>query len=318
MRRSVIALVGATSLLVAEGATAPLQNPLIGDEIGIDHILLWSRDNKSAETAFERLGFTVSPKAGSYGAGISNKLVWFKNWTFIEFLWLSEPNKAKAEAEKEYAHASTTNGSNGFGISVRDADETYRMLSAAGLNPEQPGAEAYDPDGPDGPKAPVVNQWRFMFLKDAALAGNPFFVEYKKKAEGDRPEQHANGAQRMSAVWILVKDLPKATTKYAGAAFGPGRRVVLRNLGLAGVALRAGEGEIFLLKPTRMGAYNQALQRRGEHVFGISLQVSDLEATRKLLKKRIGSDPMPHSGRFGHSIIPAVQAPLGLTFEFHQ
>jgi hypothetical protein len=317
MKRGAIALMGAASLFVA-GVAAAQQNPLIGGEIGIDHILLWSKDNRSAETALDKLGFTLSPKAGSYGAGISNKLVWFKNWTFIEFLWLSEPEKARAEAKKEYAFATTTNGANGFGISVRNADETYRTLAAAGLNPEQPGAEAYDPDGPNGPKEPVVNQWRFMFLKDASLAGNPFFVEYKKKAEGMRSERHANGAQRMSAIWVLVADANEAARKYTGAAFAPGRPIVLERLGLKGVALQAGEGEIFLLQPTRTGAYTQVLQRRGEHVAGISVQVSDLAATRKLLKERTGSEPMLHSGAFGRSLIPTVQAPLGLTFEFHQ
>ncbi|MGV3555169.1 MAG: VOC family protein [Croceibacterium sp.] len=318
MRHTVIALIGAAALVSAAGAAIARSNPLIGDEIGVDHVLLWSKDDKSAEAAFERLGFTLSEKAGSYGAGISNKLVWFKNWTFIEFLWLSEPSRTKAEAEKEYAFATTTNGSNGFGISVRNADETYRTLASAGLNPDQPGAEAYDPDGPEGPKAPVVNQWRFMFLKEGSLAGNPFFVEYKKKAEGQRPEQHANGAQRMSAIWILVEDARKAATAYTGAAFSVGRPIDYNKLGLKGVALEAGEGEIFLLQPTRNGAYRRDLQRRGEHVVGISVQVLDLGAVQKVLKQRMGKSPLRETGRFGPSLIPDVQAPLGLTFEFHR
>ena len=95
------------------------------------------------------LGFTLSPKAGSYGAGISNKLIWFKNWSFIEFLWLSDAEKARVEAPKEYEFVANNNGSNAFGINIADADHTYAELAKAGLDPEKPGAEAWDPDGPN-------------------------------------------------------------------------------------------------------------------------------------------------------------------------
>ena len=317
MRRAVIALLAVVSALSAAAPVRSPGNPLIGNEIGVDHILLWSKDNRAGEAALDRLGFTLTEKPGSYGAGISNKLVWFGNWSFIEFLWLSDPARAKAEAAKEHAFATTTNGSNGFGISVRDADETYRTLAAARLDPDQPGAEAYDPDGPGGPKPPVVNQWRFMFLKDGALAGNPFFVEYKTKAQGERSKRHPNGARRLSAVWILVDDAAKAAADYAGAAFHGGRRIEFASLGLTGVALVAGQGEIFLLQPGRAGPYRTALQRRGAHVFGISLQVFDLDATQQLLQARLGSAPRQHSGPYRRAFIPPVQPPLGLTIAFH-
>ena len=110
----------------------------------------------------------------------------------------------------------------------------------------------------------------------------------------------------------------KAATAYTGAAFSVGRPIDYNKLGLKGVALEAGEGEFFLLQPTRNGAYRRALQRRGEHVVGISVQVSDLGAVQKVLKQRMGKSPLRETGRFGPSLIPDVQAPLGLTFEFHR
>ena len=58
------------------------RHPLIGDTIGLDHVLLWAGDQVAAEAQLRRLGFVLSSKAGSYGAGISNKLIRFENHSF--------------------------------------------------------------------------------------------------------------------------------------------------------------------------------------------------------------------------------------------
>lgn len=108
-----------------------------------------------------------------------------------------------------------------------------------------------DPDGPDGPKPAVVNQWRFMFLKEGALPGNPFFLEYNLPEGAAKPRSdQPNGAKALSSVWVLVKDLAGAEMAYRRASFTPSRTVTVPGVG-KGIALGAGEGEIFLLTPTK-------------------------------------------------------------------
>jgi Glyoxalase-like domain len=291
---------------------------LIGEEVGLDHVLLWSGDQAAAEKALSDRGFSLSFKAGSYGAGISNRIVWFENWSFIEFLWLSEPERAKAEAPEEYAFVSKYSGSNAFGISIEDADTTYAALSKAGLDPDEPGAEAWDPDGPAGPAKPIINEWRFMFLKSQALAGNPFFVEYRKASNEPRAETHPNGALKLSAVWVLVHDLERAITAYRGAQFTPKGRVSIKTLELNGVSLSAGDGEIFLLEPAVGSSLRTALKDRGDHVYGISVQVANLERAKVSLSSDLESDHIRQKGYFGRSLLLPAESSLGLLIELHE
>jgi len=314
----VSALAGCSTVDTAHthAAHSSSAHSLIGNEIGLDHVLLWSGSPAAAEKQLADLGFTLSPKAGSYGAGISNKLVWFKNWSFIEFLWLSDPDQTRVEAPKEYEFVTNNNGSNAFGVSIADADYTYAELNKAGLDPEKPGAEAWDPDGPEGPKEPVVNEWRFMFLKEGALPGNPFFVQYAKKASTPRAERHANGAVQISAVWVVVSDLTQAKAAYERAHFVNGSTFKI-SAGNA-VALSAGQGEIILIQPDASSPLNAALTTRGDHVLGISVQVADLAATARFLEQQLGHAPSRTVGHFGPSLLLPAQDPLGLLIEFHE
>ena len=306
----------ATTPVATEGSRSTPTHPLIGNAIGLDHVLLWSRDNMAAERELGDLGFTLSAKAGSYGAGISNKLVWFKNWSFIEFLWLSDAEKARVEAPQEYAFVVLNHGSNAFGINIADADQTFTELTKAGLEPEKPGAEAWDPDGPEGPNPPIVNEWRFMFLKQPSLPGNPFFVQYKKGADAPRKETHPNGAQKLSAVWVLVRDIEQAKLAYGRASFS--ETVSFKSLGAKVAALPTGQGEIFLVQPGATGVLGSSLKDRGEHVHGISVQVADLEATEQLLKQHGKPYSLQTNGRFGASLLVPARPPLGLMIEFHE
>jgi hypothetical protein len=295
------------------------RHALIGNTIGLDHVLLWAGDQPKAQATLERLGFTLSPKAGSYGAGISNKLIRFENRSFIEFLWLSDPVKAEREAPDEYRFVRSYNGSNAFGVQVEDADDTYKALTAAGLKPDDPGGEAWDPDGPTGPQKPMVAQWRFMFLKGDDFPGNPFFVEYNL-ADGARsaPPIHGNGARKLSSVWIVTSDAQAAEAAYDRAAFTRRALVTLPRLRAKGVALGAGAGDVLLLQPTGGGVLKQRLAKRGPHVVGMSVQVADLGVAQRLLEDRFGVKLNRFRGRFGQSLIAPTTDALGLLIELHE
>lgn len=294
-------------------------HPLIGDGIGVDHVLVWSAEREAAEALWERLGFRLTEKPGYYGAGISNRLIWFENVTFIEFLWLSDPELTRKEAPVEYSLVQSRNGSNAFGLQVADVDEAWEILAAAGLNPDKPGGEAYDPDGPEGPREPVVNLWRFMFLAPGSLPGNPFFVEYNLP-EGTPDPRHdqPNGAKRLSAVWVLVRDVDAAEAAYARVHFTRKRTVALPHLNLEGIALSAGEADVLLLRPTGEGMLQELLERHGDHVVGMSIQVASLSLTEKVLRDRGGPDFSRRSGVYGPSLVSPALPPLGVFVEFHE
>lgn len=307
------------SQAVAPAALGVAAHPLIGRTIGLDHVLLWAGDRDAAESVLSRqLGFQVG-QPGSYGAGIQNQLIRFENKSFIEFLWLSDREEARKNADWAYDFVSKHNGSNAFGIQVESADAAYRMTLAAGLNPEQPGAEAYDPDGPSGPKPPMVNQWRFLFLGEGAAPGNPFFVEYRLSTKVvPAGRQHPNGALKLSSVWVLVRDLKAAQATYKKAGFTPGVAVSLPALSAKGLVMKAGDGDILLLTPSSAGLLKQRLAARGEHVVGLSVKVADIEATRRVLNDGFGKRlPLTH-GRFGKSVISPTLDSLGLLMEFHE
>lgn len=290
---------------------------LFGDTIGLDHVLIWSQDHTVAETYLTQLGFRLTELPGDYGAGIANKLIRFENLSFMEFLWLSDPEMTRSEAPEEYTFASTRNGSNAFGFQVTDIDSSYAALEAASLHPLQPGSETYDFDGPDGPLPPETSRWRVMFLQAGALPGNPFFVDYNLSSDATVPRSdQPNGAKRISSIWILVNEAELAAEKYKKAGFRIGRPIALPGVG-KGIALDGGDAEILLVVPGNE-IHRSRPSQYGEHVVGISVEVKSLSAVRKLLEARLEHAPPQFTSVFGTSVRPAALDELGLHIEFHQ
>lgn len=292
-------------------------NPLLRDTIGLDHVLVWSQDHAAGEAYLrDRLGFRLTERPGNYGAGIANKLIWFRNLSFIEFLWLESPELTRTEAPDEHAFVTLRNGSNAFGVQVTDVDATYAALRQAALRPQQPSSETYDFDGPEGPRPPEPSRWRFMFLEPGSMPGNPFFVDYNLPPDASVPRSdQPNGARRMSSVWILVRDVGAATATYGRAGFRARGRVSVPDVG-SGVALNAGEGEILLISPTDE-LHRSRLSRYGEHVVGFSIEVDNLAATRQLLQGRLELSLPQSRSVYGPSVRVPSLGPLGVHVEFH-
>lgn len=319
MSLSFVFLVGCTGF-GQRPATVPSTivepNPLLGRTIGLDHVLLWARNREAGESFLrDRLGFTLGP-AGSYTHGIRHNIIRFPNSSFIEFLWLSDPASAREHAPWAYDFASKHNGSNAFGIQVESIDATYKRLSDGGLRPEQPMAEALDPDGPEGPKPPIVNEWRFMFLGEGAAPGEPFFVQYKPKEARASPPLHRNGAVQLSSVWVAVANLQAARDAYLRAGFRSARQVSMPKLGASGFALAAGDGEIILLTPSGEGPLAKRLSQRGDHVVGMGVRVGNAKTTLAVLKSRLGHQHFRDVRE--RSILVDATGELGVFLDFHE
>ncbi len=290
------------------------------DTIGLDHVLVWVRQREAGEAFLtNRLGFRLTEQPGDYGAGIANKLAWLENGSFLELLWLRDPELTKTESPKEFAFVQRRNGSNMFGMQVQDIDDAHSALRRAGISLGDPSSETYDFDGPEGPRQPEPSRWRVMFVDSGVLAGDPFFVDYnlpENDGPGPRSDQ-PNGARRVSSVWIVVKDVEQAAQAYQRAGFVRKGRVSLPDIKAVGVALGAGDGDILLLNPTSEGELRQRHRTYGDHIVGISLEVANLETTRRLLQERLEQSLPPVRGVYGRSILTPSMEALGLWMEFH-
>lgn len=286
---------------------------------GLDHVSFWAQERSEAERRFEQLGFNLTPKPGSYGAGISNKLMWFKNNSYIEFLWLSDPDRAKQEAPEDHAFASTQSGVREYAIQVTNAESAFAGFSTAGFKGEIDGSENWDPDGPSGPKPPQPSMWRNIFLERGQIPGNPFFIQYNLPADHAYPASyHPNGAQSVSGLWIVAADLGAAEAAYRRAGFSRTRKVEVPEWDLGGFALPVGGGEIFILSPGPKSPYLIPLRLRGDHVVAVSIKVPELRLAKRFVDstdvKRVASD----GGPLGPWVSAQVTDNLGFTVVFHQ
>lgn len=304
---------------VATAQPAQARHPLIGSTIGVDHVSLWGQDRLDGERRLEQLGFNLTAKPGSYGAGISNKLIWFENRSYIEYLWISDRDKAAREAPDEYGFAARQSGVTAFAIQVENARQTFDALKSAGVKGEFQGAENWDPDGPDGPAPPEPAMWRNIFLQRGQVPGSPYFIQYNLPPIHRYPAHyHPNGARQISSIWMIVADVDAAAAAYGKAGFRRGRVINLPDLGLAGISLAAGAGEIFLLKPGASSPFSKALQQRGDHVGGISVKVASLEQARGFVHSAAKPPRALKAGPFGPWVMAPWADQLGLAIAFHE
>src|SRR5205085_8433019 len=117
------------------------------------------------------------------------------------------------DALAEWRFTERGTGSDSFGLEVSDIDATVAHLRTTGsaLSPETP--MTYDPDGP-GPLPAQPSDWRTVGFQHPPLASSDFFfIQYApermspaRQADHDVFVRHPNGAQRISAIWLLTRD----------------------------------------------------------------------------------------------------------------
>ena len=319
-----IMLTAATA--VAQPASAPAAaSPLFGSGRGLDHVLVWTRDRDGGTAALAvKLGFQVRP-GGDFGDGIANRLVRFADRTYLELLFFTRPESG-LEGDALAVWRSTARGTlaDNFGLEVSDVDATAAHLRAGdwSLGPETP--MTYDPDGP-GPRPAEPARWRSIGFPTPPLSSSDlFFIHYAPQTM--TPEQqadtaiftrHPNGARRISAIWLLARDIDEEARRLRRIGFVEGRPVVLLHYGARGLRFAAGRGSILLITPIGPGAAAEALAARGPQVFGISVETDDLARARRIVQRGYGGELPTYAGPFGESFAAPTRSDLGLTIEFH-
>lgn len=231
------------------------------DAARLYHVPIAVSDLDAATRLFRRMGFTI--KAGVYHSdGIRNVHAKFSDGTEIELI--TAPKQPKSSTAKSYrALIDQADGPAYLALYVRNLEQVSQQLTQVGqqhnlsaryLIPTDTGPLPYVFYAPGG--------------KDAVLNRSPT----------DRPEhyKHANGAQRLSAVWLASDD------------FGP-----LQNLlGSLGATLKAedavdpvkSKAMVATLKSGRVIMYPARDQMLpGRVLIGLTVDVGDLNQIRRIL-----------------------------------
>jgi Glyoxalase-like domain len=211
--------------------------------VGIDHTLVGVRDLEGARAAWQRLGFTLTPRGRHIGWGTANYCIMLDRG-YIELLGIIGSAQFTNNLDKFLAERE---GLLGLAFRSRDAQATYRGLAAIGLHPEGPKDLKRALELPGGDVLPAFS---LVFLPPAETPGlRAFFCQHLTPEIIRHPAWvvHANRAVSLDAA-IAVVDAPAALAPAYARLFG-GAAVAL-----AGDTLRVatGEGALLFVTPAEL------------------------------------------------------------------
>jgi catechol 2,3-dioxygenase-like lactoylglutathione lyase family enzyme len=264
------------------------------DAVKLDHVGVAIRDLDRGRAAYERLGFTLTPRSIHRGSpspgaavipfGSGNHCAMFRDG-YLEIVGLTDPaiysNIKSLVARYEGAHIVA------FGVDSADAAcETLKQrgIAVEGVRKLERDA-AYGPDGRETRKAAFRNLY---FDLAAYPEARMIFIEHLTPDVLWQPQllDHANGAVAIRDVFYCVADAQAAADKYA-ALFG-----------IDAKSTADGEWRIALDRGNVWIATPEAWARRAPDAAvpalpspaGIGFAVKDLAATRARLVKN-GLEP---------------------------
>lgn len=268
--------------------------------VEIDHLLTAVADAEAAGSAFERLGFTVTPLSVIGSMGLANRLVLLDPLTegaanFIELMALHDPTRANP------AMRSLLEGPPGIRSLVMasfDAEASRAALEVQGYAPGPVHKVEREWVLPSGERLDVA--FDVLLPMPAPFAFN--VCRYRTLQHYLRPEWrvHPNGAQSLVAVHAVTADPDAATAFYAKLFGKPAER-------LADGSLVVGPGAVRLTIATAAGFAGSfgVPPPRSEGFAGYTIRVADLERTSALSAAR----GVPAERRAGPSLlVPALQA----------
>jgi hypothetical protein len=178
--------------------------------------LVGARDLEAARIAWQRLGFTVSPRGRHIGWGTANYCIMLEQG-YIELLGIVDPSQFTNNLDR---FLERREGLLGLAFASDDGAETHRRLTAAGLHPDGPKDLKRILELPEGEALPA---FKLVFLPPAETPGLSAFICHHLTPEVVRRPAwlaHANGATRLTEVTVVV-DRPGETVLGYAPMFGP-------------------------------------------------------------------------------------------------
>lgn len=257
----------------------------------IDHLVLCVADLNRAKAAYERLGFTTTPRA-AHPWGTGNTLVQLQG-NFIELLSVVDAAKIAPATPGQFSFGAYNDAflkrREGFSMLVfasADARADQAAFAAAGLQTYAPFDFSRQARLPDGGEATV--SFSLAFATDPGMPEAVFFVsqqhapQYFWKPEYQR---HANGATVIEEV-VMVADRPQDLADFFGRLQGPGA------VGSTSNALQVGAvaGAVAVVTPgafaARFGGARVAHAPNSPYLAGYRIQVADLDRCAQIMGER--------------------------------
>jgi len=276
LHRIGVLLLLALTLPVAKAAAGPLV-------IGMDHIPVVVRDLEKAQADFKTLGFAIKP-GRFHPDGIRNAHVKFPDGTEIELI--TAPAATDALTSEYRARLETGEGPVYFGLYAPNPAALSARLAASGFAVSHDSGLVEFPSG-----SPL----------------HPLFFGTRQKAPTDRPEHfaHANGAVRLSGLWVRDLDGDKSllsklgVTLHSAKPCGPLQGSV--------TAAHLPDSDLLLVKP-QAGTGNVAAAR---------VEVRSLDVVKQILTKN-GIAPKDYPSCDPASIWVPPSAAHGIWLQFVQ
>lgn len=231
---------------------------------GIDHTIIGVRDLEAARRAWQRLGFTATPRGRHIGWGTANYCLMFP-LDYVELLGIVDP--------AQYVHGldrflTVREGLLGLAFATEDAAAAHAAFAAAGLDGGPPQDLARLLDLPEGTVQPA---FRLVHPGDrAALGLDGFVCQHLTPALLRRPGwlHHANTARRIRAVTVGVADPAAVAAPYRAL--------------LGADAVTEGDGGVTVRLGAALCHFGPAESEFGG-MLGMAIEVADLETAGRVL-----------------------------------
>lgn len=307
-----------SAMLLCLGAAQATAGAAVESPTRLDHILLWGRgiDQVTAVMAV-KLGFQVRP--GRDPGGVANRYVRFADSSFVELLGITRPDPAFDPGMKEDQEALKGGpGSRTFGFRSSALGAIHRSLADLHY--------AVTPffTGPDSAKP----GWRLFAFDRAPLSSNTFFIDYAADYAPDQYDpanagdyrvtrEHPNGAQELSAIWLVSGNAEADRRQLAKMGFGNAVPVRLPEVGAVGFCVPVGPTALLALQPEGSGIAAETLANGGPRVLGVSFGVADLGRAQRWVERGYERTLATYRGLSGESFLAPTRDDLGLSIEFH-
>ncbi|MBL8672001.1 MAG: VOC family protein [Alphaproteobacteria bacterium] len=275
--------------------------------LGVDHTVIMVADLDAAQRTYERLGFTLSPRARhSAHMGTANHTIMLGR-DYFELLGVLAPTEQNANWRRRLAERE---GLHGIALATDDAEKAQAELKGSGIAASEAVRFSRPVDLPKG----GTKEAAFVVTKlpeEATPGGVLFVCGHLTRDVVWLPElqRHANGAMALAEVVMAHKDLDAVAAAY-GRIFG--RETVTRVADRVTVA--TGTIPLTVLAPGAVpGRYPGVAMGKVPEIgiVGMAVSVGDLAQTGQCLAKG-GFKPAAVPGRL--TVPPS--AACGVAFEF--
>ena len=259
----------------------------MNSSVKLDHIGVAIKDLERGRQAYERLGFTLTPRSIHRGSptpgapvvpfGSGNHCAMFRDG-YLEIVGLIDPtifsNIKPMVARYEGAHI--------VAFGVESADATHRELAGRGI-PIEPARQlerdaAYGPQNNEHRRAAFRNMY---FDQGVYPEARLLYIEHLTRDVLWQPHllDHPNGVVSLSDVFLCVPDARATADKYAALFGRPANEV-----GPGEWCIALAHGQVWLVTPDAWaGRAHGAAAPALPSPAGIGFKVKNLAATRALL-----------------------------------